>query len=187
LFGIVKNSSYICATLKHLEIMKNYVGRKCKGFKFKDETDGVRWFSSMMKKHMGEIGIIKYQGDGYVVIQFQDNNWSYPIDLIEPHLIPETPEIPQLGDDVEELADLFSIDETKVHPADSYIAKLGFIEGHKSATKVLYSEEDLRKAIEETISWWEAKPDEKYGQINTSHDFADEFIQSLKLQKSHSI
>jgi hypothetical protein len=58
----------------------------------------------------------------------------------------------------------------------------GFDEGHKAATKV-YSEEDLRKAIEESISWWEAKPDEKYGQINTSHDFGDEFIQSLKQPK----
>jgi hypothetical protein len=46
-----------------------------------------------------------------------------------------------------------------------------------------YTEDDLRKAIEESISWWEAKPDEKYGQINTSHDFGDEFIQSLKQPK----
>jgi hypothetical protein len=57
-------------------------------------------------------------------------------------------------DDVEKLADLFSTDETKVHPADSYIAKQGFIEGYnkclenlnKAASKI-YTEEDLRKSV----------------------------------------
>jgi hypothetical protein len=80
--------------------MKNYIGRKCKGFRFEDGLANLT-FSSMMQKHMGEIGEIKYQGNEHVVIQFKDDRLSYPISLIEPHLIPETPEIPQLGEGVE--------------------------------------------------------------------------------------
>jgi hypothetical protein len=80
--------------------MKNYVGRKCKGFRFESGLANLT-FSSMMQKHMGEIGEIKYQGNEHVVIQFKDDRLSYPISLIEPHLFPETPEIPQLGEGVE--------------------------------------------------------------------------------------
>jgi hypothetical protein len=80
--------------------MKNYIGRKCKGFRFEDGVANLT-FSSVMKKHMGEIGIIKEQSNGRVVIQFKDDRLSYPISLIEPHLIPESPEIPQLGEGVE--------------------------------------------------------------------------------------
>ena len=80
--------------------MKNYIGRKCKGFRFEDGLANLT-FSSMMQKHMGEIGEIKYQGNEHVVIQFKDDRLSYPISLIEPHLFPETPEIPQLGEGVE--------------------------------------------------------------------------------------
>jgi hypothetical protein len=80
--------------------MKNYIGRKCKGFRFEDGLANLT-FSLMMQKHMGEIGEIKYQGNEHVVIQFKDDRLSYPISLIEPHLIPESPEIPQLGEGVE--------------------------------------------------------------------------------------
>jgi hypothetical protein len=80
--------------------MKNYIGRKCKGFRFEDGVANLT-FSSMMQKHMGEIGIIKEQSNGHVVIQFKDDRLSYPISLIEEHLIPESPEIPQLGEGVE--------------------------------------------------------------------------------------
>jgi hypothetical protein len=80
--------------------MKNYVGRKCKGFSFESETDGIEW-SPMMEHHIGEIGEITIQFKDYVRIDFSGNFWHYPIYLIEPHLIPETPEIPQLGEGVE--------------------------------------------------------------------------------------
>jgi hypothetical protein len=80
--------------------MENYVGRKCKGFRFEDRIDGVPWVQPM-ENFIGKIGEIIYQTDKYVVIQFKDDRWSYPISLIEPHLIPETPEIPQLGEGIE--------------------------------------------------------------------------------------
>ena len=80
--------------------MKNYIGRKCKGFRFEDETDGVEWIKEK-KNHIGEVGVIEKQRHGYVTIQFKDDYWDYPISLIEEHLIPETPEIPQLGEGVE--------------------------------------------------------------------------------------
>jgi hypothetical protein len=80
--------------------MKNYVGRKCKGFRFEDETDGVPWVQSM-EKFIGKMGLISNQRDDSVRIEFEKDWWNYPISLIEPHLIPETPEIPQLGEGVE--------------------------------------------------------------------------------------
>jgi hypothetical protein len=80
--------------------MKNYVGRKCKGFRFEGGTDGVNWLEKK-EKHIGEVGLITYQEDDSVSIKFKDDFWHYPISLIEPHLIPETPEIPQLGEGIE--------------------------------------------------------------------------------------
>jgi hypothetical protein len=80
--------------------MKNYIGRKCKGFRFEDETDDIRW-SGLMEDFIGKVGLIYDQYDNSVRINFENDSWSYPISLIEPHLIPETPEIPQLGEGVE--------------------------------------------------------------------------------------
>jgi hypothetical protein len=79
--------------------MKNYVGRKIKGFRFEDRIHGVV-YSAKMEKHIGEIGEIKYQNSYQVRIQFEYDWWEYPISLIEPHLIEESPVIPQLGEGV---------------------------------------------------------------------------------------
>jgi hypothetical protein len=93
----------------------------------------------------------------------------------------DLPLLPDVEEDVEKLAiEYANLNKSKFN--NWYGCHDGFIAGYKAATKK-YSEEDLRKAIEESISWWVAKPDEKYGQINTSHDFGDEFIQSLKISK----
>jgi hypothetical protein len=80
--------------------MKNYVGRKCKGFRFESETDGIDW-NPMMEHHIGEIGVIIAQYEDYVDINFRVNSWHYPISVIESYLIPESPEIPQLGEGIE--------------------------------------------------------------------------------------
>jgi hypothetical protein len=80
--------------------MENHIGRKCKGFRFEHGTDGVNW-NSNMEKYIGEIGVIIEQKDFNVIIEFQSFWWNYPISLIEEHLIPEFPEIPQLGEGVE--------------------------------------------------------------------------------------
>jgi hypothetical protein len=102
--------------------MENYVGRKCKGFSFESETDGIEW-SPMMEHHIGEIGEITIQYKNSALVQFEGYNWDYPISLIEQHLIEDEifgrptvvdngekldiqgiasiPEIPQLGEGVE--------------------------------------------------------------------------------------
>jgi hypothetical protein len=80
--------------------MKNYVGRKCKGFRFEDRVDGSEW-NPRMEKCINQIGEVVTQGTVHVTVKFYDGIWSYPISLIEEHLIPETPEIPQLGEGVE--------------------------------------------------------------------------------------
>jgi hypothetical protein len=81
--------------------MENYIGRECKGFRFEDGTDGVEWIKEK-KKHIGEVGVITDQGQYHVTVDFNIGfNLFYPISLIEPHLIPETPEIPQLGEGIE--------------------------------------------------------------------------------------
>jgi hypothetical protein len=67
--------------------MTNYIGRKCKGFRFEGGTD-ADWIKEK-KKHIGEVGVIENQGHGYVTIQFKDDYWDYPISLIEPHLVQE--------------------------------------------------------------------------------------------------
>jgi hypothetical protein len=80
--------------------MKNYMGRKCKGFRFESGTDHTHWVSSM-ESYIGEIGYIKEQHIDCVIVDFKTTLICYPISLIEPHLIPETPEIPQLGEGIE--------------------------------------------------------------------------------------
>jgi hypothetical protein len=80
--------------------MKNYVGRKIRGFRFGYIKDVVVWNPSM-KKHIGEVGEIMGETEELVRVQFTSDTWYYPISLIEPHLIEdETPEIPQLGEGV---------------------------------------------------------------------------------------
>jgi hypothetical protein len=80
--------------------MKNYVGRKCKGFGFEGGTDNTPW-TEYMENFIGKVGLIYDQDDYSVRIKFENDYWYYPISLIEEHLIPETPEIPQLGEGVE--------------------------------------------------------------------------------------
>jgi hypothetical protein len=48
---------------------------------------------------------------------------------------------------LEEAADLWSIDINNVHPADSYIAKQGFISGAKWQTERMYSKEEVTKLL----------------------------------------
>ena len=79
--------------------MKNYVGRKIRGFRFEDGTDGVYLFPSK-GYYTGRIGKIVEQESNFVCVNFNDDDksWHYPISLIEPHLIEEeTPEIIDLS------------------------------------------------------------------------------------------
>jgi len=68
--------------------MKNYIGRKCKGFRFEDLTDDVRWLEEK-ESLIGKIGVITENYDYFVSIKFDGMYSYYPISLIEEHLIPE--------------------------------------------------------------------------------------------------
>jgi hypothetical protein len=110
--------------------MKNYVGRKIRGFKFEDGTDGVDWMESK-KKHIGREGLIISSLNGFANVEFDYETWLYPLSLIEPHLIEEeTPEI----------IDLSNVDGVEMMVSDDYeywvkakvIAKLvdAYIDNH---------------------------------------------------------
>ena len=77
--------------------MNNLIGRKIRGFKFKDKSPK---FQDSMSVHIGEIGEINSVLDDRVLIEFEGVSWYYPLDLIENHLIPEENEIPELGEGV---------------------------------------------------------------------------------------
>jgi hypothetical protein len=80
--------------------MENYVGRKCKGFRFEGGSL-VMWVDEM-ENYIDQIGYVVTQGKVHITLKFNnDKLWSYPISVIESYLIPETPEIPQLGEGVE--------------------------------------------------------------------------------------
>ena len=67
--------------------MKDLIGRKIKGFKFKDSYIE---YPDQMDKHIGEVGKITDIVCNSVKVVFKDNYWYYPLDQIQPHLIPET-------------------------------------------------------------------------------------------------
>lgn len=78
--------------------MKNYVGRKIRGFKFKSSKT-LSYIPSFMDKHIGEEGIIKSQSGNHVKVRFNSGNWfSYPISMIEANLLPEDFELLKKGD-----------------------------------------------------------------------------------------
>ena len=72
--------------------MKNYVGKKIRGFRFEDETDGLKWIEEMTGC-IGYVGEIKYQHSKYVGIIINNYCWQYPISLVDEHLVEEEPEI----------------------------------------------------------------------------------------------
>jgi hypothetical protein len=79
--------------------MKNYVGRKIRGFRYKDNTDGLKWIEEITGC-IGKIGEIKYQHSKFVGVFIDGYYWQYPISLVDEHLVEEEPEIPQLGEGV---------------------------------------------------------------------------------------
>lgn len=69
--------------------MKNYVGKKCKGFKYEDEVDKEYSFYSVMEEYIGKIGVIVEQYEDHVLIDFNGVAWYYPTSEIEKHLVNE--------------------------------------------------------------------------------------------------
>lgn len=69
--------------------MKNYIGKKCKGFKFEEEDGMYIFFYKDMQECIGKVGIITEQYEDDVLIDFDGVTWYYPISEIEKHLIDE--------------------------------------------------------------------------------------------------
>jgi hypothetical protein len=80
----------------------NLIGKKVKGFKF-DGTYGTS-YNPKMDVHIDEIGeIIEYKPKSNVCgVEFENDYWFYPAELIEQHLVEETPldDLPIIGDGV---------------------------------------------------------------------------------------
>lgn len=71
---------------------KKLIGKKVKGFRF----DGAKYrcgYSSLMDNNIGIIGTIReYEKSTNVyVVNFEKDNWNYPAELIEQHLVEEPP------------------------------------------------------------------------------------------------
>ena len=60
--------------------MKNYVGRKIRGFHFYSKE--VVWHKEMTK-YIGKVGLVTYQDSVCIRVKFKDDYFNYPISLIE--------------------------------------------------------------------------------------------------------
>lgn len=94
-----------------MEYMKNYVGRKIRGFRFEDGTGGIGW-AECMEEYINKIGEVIYQYNEFVtvkymfspsVLKYTKYEFNYPISLIDQHLVDVDTnvdtfcDIPQLG------------------------------------------------------------------------------------------
>lgn len=73
--------------------MENLIGRKIKGFDFDSDVLGSLRYIPEMKKYVGKIGIIYRVYKDCVQVKFAITaflavTWVYPLDQIQPHLIP---------------------------------------------------------------------------------------------------
>lgn len=70
--------------------MKDLIGRKVKGFKFKTDLDRI-WYEPDMDKNIGEVGVIKRYDKSFndFLVAFENGLWFYPAEEIEQHLVDE--------------------------------------------------------------------------------------------------
>jgi hypothetical protein len=110
----------------------NLIGKKVKGFKF-DNDKYDYGYSDKMDKHIGVVGIIKEYTQVFnaYLVDFENEDWYYPAELIEQHLVKENPleDLPIIGDGV--LMEVSNKEENIWHLAEvyckineSYLAKL---------------------------------------------------------------
>ena len=80
------------------------IGKKVKGFKFEDCVYNGLQYSKKMNICIGEIGeIIEYnETNNRYRVEFEDDYWFYPAELIEQHLVEENPldDLPIIGEGV---------------------------------------------------------------------------------------
>ena len=81
----------------------NLIGKKIKGFKFDDDKYKYG-YTDKMDKHIGVVGIIKEYTQVFnaYLVDFENEDWYYPAELIEQHLVEENPldDLPIIGDGV---------------------------------------------------------------------------------------
>lgn len=76
--------------------MKELIGKKIKGFKFKADKNIAYFYN--MNNHIGKVGVIREVFDECVRVKFDDNNYySYPLPEALNHIVEEHP---QRGDEV---------------------------------------------------------------------------------------
>lgn len=78
---------------------KNLIGKKVRGFRFDPYPDSSLFYSPRMEPFVGEIGTIRaFSPNGNVRVRFRgDEEWSYPLDQIEQHLVEDTPSQYEVG------------------------------------------------------------------------------------------
>lgn len=110
---------------------KDLIGKKVRGFKFKDHAYSNLHYSQDMDKYVGKVGVIetyKENSDSYLV-KFDDDSWEYPAALIEKYLVNEKEEL--IGKKVRG----FKFEDTKdvyyVTKMGSHIGEIGIIALYK--------------------------------------------------------
>jgi hypothetical protein len=110
---------------------KDLIGKKVKGFKFKDRAYSNLHYSQDMDKCVGKVGVIKKYNeylDSYYVV-FEHRGWEYPAELIEKYLVNEKEEL--IGKKVRG----FKFEDTKdvyyITKMGSHIGEIGIIALYK--------------------------------------------------------
>ena len=67
--------------------MKNYIGKKIRGFKFDNRKHNMRFLSIAYWAYEGKVGKIVYQNENFVTVNFEPESLNYPISLIDQHII----------------------------------------------------------------------------------------------------
>lgn len=77
--------------------MKDLIGKKIKGFKFKFNSKNIT-YDKQMDNYIGKIGVIINGNDSKVFVKFDDKTcWTYPLPEALKHIVEEHP---QRGDEV---------------------------------------------------------------------------------------
>jgi len=111
------------------------IGRKVKGFKFDGHLADCG-YNPKMDNYINQIGVIESCNDllNSYYVEFKDDKWQYPAELIEQHLVDESginplDNLPIIGEGV--LMEVSDNGQVKWHEAEvyckikeSYIAKL---------------------------------------------------------------
>jgi hypothetical protein len=113
------------------------IGKKVKGFKFDNDKYNYG-YSENMDKHIGVVGIIKEytQGHNAYLVDFENEDWYYPAELIEQHLVEENTldDLPIIGDGV-----LMEVSFTGNRWVERYVFgknDLGFLAWHEDKSDI---------------------------------------------------